>query len=184
MEETDRLSFKGRRGKPRSVIEKFWDYVEKLPQPECWRWRGHHDEHGYPRIAPSRSKRRLNNPYGNRRSPLKASRVSWEIHNTRIPLGLHVLHRCDNPGCVNPEHLFLGTHQDNMRDMFAKGRYRKLIRRTEKGNVLCKNGHIKELLPNEIEKYVCPTCQLIWQAAYRKRREAGHKPRPYKQRKN
>ncbi len=52
----------------------------------------------------------------------KAHRVAWQLANGPIPDGLHVLHRCDNPPCINPEHLFLGTQQDNNRDRDAKGR--------------------------------------------------------------
>jgi hypothetical protein len=51
-----------------------------------------------------------------------AARVAWMIYKSEIPAGMHVCHKCDNPMCVNPDHLFLGTARDNVLDMFSKGR--------------------------------------------------------------
>lgn len=68
-----------------------------------------------------------------------AHRVCWEAHNGPIPAGMLVLHRCDNPACINPDHLWLGTNDDNMADMQAKGRARNGtmagVYRTPKGHL-------------------------------------------------
>lgn len=99
-------------GKWGTLEERFWRYVKK--GSGCWEWQAsRHAPGGYGIIAAPGS------------TPmLKAHRVSWEIHYGPIPQGMHVLHKCDNKGCVRPDHLFLGTHEDNMRDMKEKGRAR------------------------------------------------------------
>lgn len=90
---------------------KFWKKVDRRGPDECWKWTGAINQAGY-------------GAFGNNH----AHRTSYEITYGPIPDGLFILHKCDNPPCVNPNHLFVGTHQDNMRDMISKGRarYQKL----------------------------------------------------------
>lgn len=88
---------------------RFWSRVRRGDPTECWEWTAGRGSDGYGQI-------RL---HGVR---WKAHRLSWELHHGPIPDGLHVLHRCDNPRCVNPVHLWLGTDADNASDKAAKGR--------------------------------------------------------------
>ena len=93
------------------VSERFFSFVSVGSADACWPWTGRKFENGYGQFKLGSKCR-------------KASRVSWELHNGPIPEGKYVLHRCDNPPCVNPTHLFLGTHKENMSDMVAKGRHK------------------------------------------------------------
>jgi len=88
------------------VEQRFWSKVEKTAS--CWNWTGYKN-YGYGII-------RIN--YEN----IGTHRYSWELHNGKIPDKLCVLHKCDNPKCVNPDHLFLGTPKDNIDDKVSKMR--------------------------------------------------------------
>lgn len=120
--------------KRKPLADRFWLKVNKRGLDECWLWTGCRDFRGYGRIANSKPPQ----------APLLASHVSWEINRGPIPEGLWVLHKCDNPPCVNPKHLFLGTHIDNMRDAKQKGRnkpggYHK--------QAACRKGHLYPIPP-------------------------------------
>jgi hypothetical protein len=100
--------------KPKPLAERFWPKVKKTDG--CWLWQAADDGRpsGYGFIgAPT--------PADPRRM-IGAHRASWMLHFGPIPRGKFVLHKCDNGKCVRPDHLFLGTHKENMRDMAQKGR--------------------------------------------------------------
>lgn len=89
--------------------QRFDGYIGVKKANQCWNWTGSCNKKGYGKIKI------------NGRSII-AHRFSWEVHFGNIPDGLFVCHECDNPKCVNPNHLFLGDHQTNMDDMVAKNR--------------------------------------------------------------
>ena len=93
----------------KTIEERFFDNISPGGNG-CWDWSGYIDVGGYGR-------------YTYKSKSLRAHRVSWEIYHGDIPEGLCVLHKCDNRCCVNPDHLFLGTIQDNAIDMCNKGRH-------------------------------------------------------------
>lgn len=85
----------------------FWSRVDKTDADKCWEWNGPRKPTGYGRSSYLGA-------------TINAHRVAWMLTYGTIPDGQHVLHRCDNPPCCNPDHLFIGTHQDNMADRTAK----------------------------------------------------------------
>lgn len=89
--------------------ERFWSHVDK--SGECWIWTASRVPWGYGKTVRNREE-------------TYAHRYSWEMAYGPIPDGMLVMHSCDNPPCVNPSHLLLGTPKDNMDDMRAKGRWR------------------------------------------------------------
>lgn len=90
-------------------IERFWSKVDKRGEDECWEWKDFRDRGGYGKF------------WLNGKSVI-SSRVAWVIANGSIEDGLVVCHKCDNPSCCNPDHLFVGTNLDNVADRVAKGR--------------------------------------------------------------
>jgi hypothetical protein len=88
--------------------ERFLKYVDK-ETGLCWLWLGSKNQDGYGRFSMNRKN-------------VLAHRVSYQIYNGEIPTGMIVIHSCDNRGCVNPQHLRLGTQRENVFDMVSKGR--------------------------------------------------------------
>lgn len=100
-----------------SLEERFWRFVNKSDENSCWNWVGQ-KINGYGRISLGAKSLASDGSH----------RVSWKMHNKQdIPKGMFVMHSCDNPSCVNPKHLSLGTPKDNSQDMIAKGRKKIVI---------------------------------------------------------
>lgn len=106
---------------PRPLKERFWSKVIK--SDGCWAWTGTFSSKGYGVI------------WDEHKTQKGAHVVSFMMNVGPIPKGMFVYHKCDNPPCVNPEHLFLGTPSDSMKDMQAKGRDKKAFGET---HVCCK----------------------------------------------
>lgn len=127
----------------RSVASRFWPKVDKSAGPNgCWLWMAAKDPLGYGRFGIGRR--------GACRIWL-AHRVAWELVNGPIPDGMCALHNCDNPQCVNPSHLFIGTKADNIRDMDQKGRRRS-------GPVFGEDNHFAKLTAAQVVEIRNATC--------------------------
>jgi hypothetical protein len=135
-----RLSYKGK-----TAADLLLERIEK--GEGCWLWTGAIGTKGYGRVQ-------------YRGQLWTASRAVYNEFVGPIPAGMWVLHRCDNPPCVNPAHLFLGTHTDNVRDAVAKGRHFPICK------THCKRGHPLEgenLILNGTHRR-CRTCKTMMDA--------------------
>jgi transposase len=102
------VSLRSNKGTPE---ERFWKKVKKAGDDECWEWQASCERSGHGKL-------RIGS------TMVKAHRFSYELHVGPIPEGMCVLHKCDNPICVNPNHLWIGTRTDNNNDMVSKQRQR------------------------------------------------------------
>lgn len=118
------------------MIQRFWRKVV-ITRGACWQWSGALTKTGYGSIGKGRRSDGV----------AYAHRISYEIHFGSIPAGLEVRHSCDTPSCVNPEHLLLGAHRDNMRDMARRQRAdrRRKPRGMAHGNAILTDALVREI---------------------------------------
>lgn len=151
------------------IEERFWSKVDQ--SGDCWLWAAYRNSRGYGMFMVS-----AGSPLQNTKStrPHLAHRIAWQLTYGTIPNGLVVCHHCDNPPCVRPDHLFLGTQSDNMVDSARKGRHARYnARKTH-----CTRGHKyagDNLYIGHGGRRVCRECSREY---LRKRREREHASRP------
>ncbi len=97
-----------------NTLTRFFNKFDFTDSSVCWDWQASKNKQGYGRFS-------VDNKL------MYAHRFSYTIHNGEIPENLFVMHTCDNPSCVNPRHLKVGTHQDNMDDKCAKNRQARMF---------------------------------------------------------
>lgn len=121
-------------GRPQ-IEQRLLEKIEAVPFSGCWIWMGSlRAVTGYGQVCVAAGRTKL------------AHRVSYELFRGPIPEGMDVCHSCDVTACINPSHLFLGTHADNMRDMIRKGRRRPKEQRGEKNSsALLTTQNVKEI---------------------------------------
>jgi hypothetical protein len=135
-----------------------------LMETPCIEWPGALDDRGYGRKNIKKNGKWVT---------VRTHRLAWEEANGPIPDGLHVLHRCDNPPCMNPEHLMVGDHAENMRQMMERGLWRDHWEGRD--TTRCKHGHLLDgdnLRVDAKGHRHCRTCRSRYNKKY-KQRKAG-----------
>jgi hypothetical protein len=145
---------------PTPIEVRFWNFVPDKPSDECWEWTGRRNELGYGTIRETSGSRLI-----------RAHRVSASIHLADYSESLLVCHHCDNPPCVNPSHLFMGTHRDNTLDGWEKGRIRKPPTPARKTH--CPVGHEYTHENTWVEKNGVPHCRSCAAKRQQERRARG-----------
>lgn len=157
MQTSDNLPYLISQGFSPTIIKRFWPKVKKTDG--CWTWTGAKLTAGYGYIGK-----------GSPRCAMALThRVSWIIHFGPIPDGHDVLHECDNPPCIRPDHLFTGTHLDNMWDKIRKGRHRVPYRITpDQVREIRQRG--KESPRSELAEFYKVSLRTIYDILSRRRR--------------
>jgi glutaredoxin len=136
------------------LIERFFQKVDKsgsVEFPDCWIWKGGRTSKGYGSFK-----------YYQEKSAIGAHVSSYLFHIGEVPVGQIVCHHCDNPPCVNPEHLFLDTNSGNMKDMVKKGRNgwsSKKQTHCRKGHSFEESGVYERSWKNGKTDRICKECQ-------------------------
>lgn len=133
-------------GRKTQYPNKFYSMYEPITETGCWVWLGYSDKNGYGKIT-----------LGGRGPYVRAHRYSYELHKGTIPEGKIVRHLCNNPSCVNPDHLKIGDHYDNAADRETSGR-------TAKGSKSGRFDHNVYILQKDDEVFIGTQSKFIKEA--------------------